>query len=95
MGNWGTRQKLSLMSKILLTPWCWPQRKIDDGSPINAGRDDRITLNASSQTWSLRLINWHPTKIIHDTSKPQGVASRAADLTRTRKILGWQPTSIL
>jgi nucleoside-diphosphate-sugar epimerase len=65
--------------------------KIDDGSPINAGRDDRITLNAAADL-VFKLINWHPTKIIHDTSKPQGVASRAADLTRTKKVLGWQPT---
>ena len=29
--------------------------------------------------------------IAFDTSKPVGVHSRAADLTRTRKVLGWEP----
>ena len=37
------------------------------------------------------LANWKPSKIEHDLSKPQGVASRAADLTRAKKVLNWYP----
>jgi len=34
---------------------------------------------------------WRPRRLQHDLAKPQGVASRAADLTRARKVLGWEP----
>jgi UDP-glucose 4-epimerase len=64
--------------------------KITDGSPINAGRDDRITLNRAAEL-IFNIVGWRPSKIFHDLSKPQGVASRAADLTRARKLLGWRP----
>jgi UDP-glucose 4-epimerase len=64
--------------------------KITDGSIINAGRDDRITLNQATEL-VFELVDWRPNKIVHDLSKPQGVASRAADLTRARRILGFTP----
>ena len=64
--------------------------KIEDGSPINAGRDDRITINRTVEL-IFELMGWRPNKIMHDLSKPQGVASRAADLTRARRVLNWEP----
>ena len=64
--------------------------KIEDGSAVNAGRDDRITLNRTADI-VFEITGWKPKKIIHDLSKPQGVASRAADLTRARKLLDWEP----
>jgi len=64
--------------------------KVEDGSAVNAGRDDRITLNQAAET-VFKIIGWKPKQIKHDLSKPQGVASRAADLTRARKVLGWVP----
>lgn len=64
--------------------------KIEDGSPINAGRDDRITINRAVEL-IFSIVRWRPKQIKHDLAKPQGVASRAADLTRARKILGWEP----
>jgi nucleoside-diphosphate-sugar epimerase len=64
--------------------------KIEDGSPLNAGRDDRLTLNESAEML-FDIANWKPKKIHHDLSKPQGVASRAADLTRARTQFNWEP----
>lgn len=64
--------------------------KIEDGTPVNAGRDDRITLNQAAEM-VFDIVGWRPSEIKHDLSKPQGVASRAADLTNARKILGWEP----
>jgi UDP-glucose 4-epimerase len=64
--------------------------KITDGTPVNAGRDDRITINDVVDN-IFKLMNWKPKKIHHDLTKPQGVASRAADLTRARKLLNWEP----
>jgi UDP-glucose 4-epimerase len=64
--------------------------KIVDGSSVNAGREDRITINETAEL-IFKIMDWHPKKIVHDLSKPQGVASRAADLNRTRKVLGLEP----
>jgi UDP-glucose 4-epimerase len=64
--------------------------KIEDASPVNAGRSDRITLNQAAEL-VFELTGWKPKQIKHDLSKPQGVASRAADLSRARKVLGWEP----
>lgn len=64
--------------------------KIEDGSPVNAGKDDRITLDQAAEL-IFEIVGWRPKRIKHDLSKPQGVASRAADLTRAIRILGWSP----
>ena len=64
--------------------------KIVDGSPVNIGRDDRITINATAEV-IFELINWRPKNLHHDFTKPQGVASRAADLTRAERLLNWRP----
>jgi len=64
--------------------------KIADGSPVNAGREDRITIQQSCEL-IFKIIGWRPKKIEYDLGKPQGVASRAADLTRARSMLGWEP----
>ena len=64
--------------------------KIEDGTPVNAGRDDRITINEVAKR-IFDIVGWRPKEIRHDLSKPQGVASRAADLSRAQKVLGWRP----
>jgi UDP-glucose 4-epimerase len=65
-------------------------QKIEDASPVNAGRADRITLNRAAEI-VFDLVGWRPQKISHDLSKPVGVASRAADLTRAKSLLSWKP----
>jgi UDP-glucose 4-epimerase len=64
--------------------------KINDGTPVNAGRDDRITLNDASEL-VFEITGWKPKRIKHDATKPQGVASRAADLARAKRLLGFEP----
>lgn len=64
--------------------------RIEDASPINIGRSDRITLNAAAEL-VFEIAGWKPSSVKHDLAKPQGVASRAADLTNARRILGWEP----
>jgi nucleoside-diphosphate-sugar epimerase len=64
--------------------------KIDNGAAINAGRDDRITLNDAAEV-VFELVGWRPKLIHHDLTKPQGVASRAADLSMSSKLLGFTP----
>jgi nucleoside-diphosphate-sugar epimerase len=38
-----------------------------------------------------RESGFTPSEIAFDTTKPVGVFSRAADLTRSRSLLGWEP----
>jgi len=64
--------------------------RIDDASPINVGRSDRITLNAAAEL-IFEIVGWKPSSVEHDLSKPKGVASRAANLTRAKSVLGWEP----
>lgn len=64
--------------------------RITDGSAINAGRDDRITINQTVEL-IFEIFGWRPSKIERDLSKPQGVSSRAADLSRSKEVLGWKP----
>jgi UDP-glucose 4-epimerase len=63
---------------------------IEDGSAVNAGREDRITINQAAEL-IFDIVGWRPRQIKHDLSKPEGVSSRAADLTRARKFLEWEP----
>jgi nucleoside-diphosphate-sugar epimerase len=65
-------------------------QRIEDGSQVNAGRDDRITINQAADL-VFNIVGWKPKRIKHDLSKPQGVASRAADINRARRILEWKP----
>ncbi len=64
--------------------------KIEDGSVVNAGRDDRMSISQAVD-FIFQISGWKPNRIVHDLSKPQGVASRAADLARARRLLGWEP----
>ena len=65
-------------------------QKIEDGSSVNAGRSDRLTINQAIDL-VFDLVGWKPKQIARDTSKPQGVASRAADITRAKDVLCWAP----
>lgn len=64
--------------------------KIEDGSAVNAGRNDRITINQAIEL-VFDIVGWRPKRIKCDLSKPQGVASRAANLTKALKVLEWAP----
>jgi UDP-glucose 4-epimerase len=89
---WGTGEQnrnftyvQDIVDAFLLAP-----EKIEDCSPVNAGRDDRVTLNEAAEI-IFDIVKWTPKNIKHDISKPQGVASRAADLARAKKVLNWEP----
>jgi len=91
-GIWGTGEQDRNFTYVsdIVDALVLAAEKINDGAPINAGRDDRITLNDASEQ-VFEIIGWRPKKIVHDLTKPQGVASRAADLTRAKRILGFKP----
>ncbi len=64
--------------------------KITDGTPINLGTGVRYKVkNVAAKIFD--IMGWRPKRIIFDTSKPEGVASRALDITRAKQLLGWAP----
>jgi len=89
---WGTGNQERNFTYVqdIVDAMIFAAEKIEDGSPVNAGRDDRITINQAAEL-VFDIVEWRPKKIKYDLSKPVGVTSRAADLTRARKLLGWEP----
>jgi UDP-glucose 4-epimerase len=64
--------------------------KVVDGTPINLGTGRRFKLKDVAEL-VFKLMGWRPKKILFDTSKPVGVVSRALDISRAKKLLGWEP----
>ncbi len=64
--------------------------KIEDGTPVNAGLPQHIKIKDVCEK-IFEYTGFRPKKIVFDPSKPQGVLSRAADITRAKKLLNWQP----
>jgi len=64
--------------------------KVTNGTSINLGTGVRYKIkDVAAKVFD--IMGWQPNKIIFDTSKPEGVASRALDITRAKKLLGWAP----
>jgi UDP-glucose 4-epimerase len=64
--------------------------KIEDARAVNIGTAEHIKIiDAAKMIFA--ETGFTPRSIKFDTSKPVGVFSRAADLTRTRELLGWEP----
>ncbi len=68
--------------------------RIDDCSPINIGTSEHVKIKEVANT-IFELTDFHPNEVNFDTSKPQGVYSRAADNTRCRDLLDWEPKTKL
>lgn len=64
--------------------------KVNDGTPINLGTGRRYKIKGVAEK-IFEIMNWRPSKIIYDKSKPVGVYSRALDIKRAKEILNWQP----
>ncbi|MGD8506594.1 MAG: NAD-dependent epimerase/dehydratase family protein [Candidatus Bathyarchaeota archaeon] len=64
--------------------------KITDGTPINLGTSRRYKIKDVAQK-ILGLTGHTPNQVIFDTSKPEGVLSRALDISRAKELLGWEP----
>ena len=63
---------------------------IDDARPVNIGTGEHIKIIDAARM-IFAETGFAPSDIFFDTSKPVGVYSRAADLTRARAELGWEP----
>ena len=64
--------------------------EVEDASAVNIGTAEHIKIIDSARM-IFDATGFNPNEIFFDLSKPVGVYSRAADLTRTRAVLGWEP----
>lgn len=65
--------------------------KVTDCTPINLGTSVRHKIR-DVVDMILGEEGWRPSKgVFYDTTKPEGVRSRALDHTRASKLLGWEP----
>lgn len=64
--------------------------RVEDGSAVNIGTAEHIKIKDAAQM-IFRITGYTPKELFFDTTKPVGVFSRAADLTRTRRMLEWEP----
>ena len=63
---------------------------VGDASAVNIGTSEHIKI-VDAARMIFAETGWEPNEIFFDTSKPVGVYSRSADLTRARAVLGWEP----
>jgi GDP-D-mannose 3',5'-epimerase len=61
----------------------------DHHDPINLGQDRMVTVNELVD--AVARIAGKTIAKRHDTSRPQGVRGRNADIGRMRDVLGWEP----
>jgi UDP-glucose 4-epimerase len=64
--------------------------KITDMTAVNLGTERRYTIKQVIEM-IFKNLGWKPKKLIFDTSKPEGVKSRALSIKRTTELLGWRP----
>jgi nucleoside-diphosphate-sugar epimerase len=64
--------------------------KVFDCTPINLGTGKRYKI-IDVVKMIFNILNWKPSQIQFDTSKPVGALSRALDNSRAKEVLGWEP----
>jgi UDP-glucose 4-epimerase len=64
--------------------------RITDGSPINIGTAEHVKV-IDLANMIFKQTGFTPKGFNFDMTKPIGVFSRAADLTKSREVLGWEP----
>lgn len=64
--------------------------KIVDGTCVNLGTSKRYKIRDVAFK-VLEIVGYKPKHVVFDTSKPEGVKSRALDISRAKRLLGWEP----
>ncbi len=63
---------------------------IQDGTPVNLGWDKRYNIEEVAKL-ILEVSGHNPNRLLFDRSKPEGPYSRALDIARAKRLLGWVP----
>lgn len=64
--------------------------RVEDASAVNIGTSEHVKIVDAARA-VFAEIGWEPSELAFDLTKPVGVYSRAADLTRARALLAWEP----
>jgi len=64
--------------------------EVTDATPVNAGVPEYISVREVAEA-IFEELGWRPESVEYLTEKPVGVRHRAADVTRARDLLGWEP----
>lgn len=64
--------------------------KSTDVQAINLGTGERYTV-AEVIKMIFSILGWKPKKIIFDTTKPEGVKTRALDINKAKEEMDWKP----
>jgi len=64
----------------------WAVRSYD-GSPLNVGTAEEISIRQAAET-ICRLLSYDPTKLVWDTSRPSGQHRKPTDTSRFRELSG-------
>ena len=64
--------------------------RVTDGTPINLGTGKKYKVKDVAKK-IFEIMGWRPKRIVFDTSKPVGVISRGLDISRAKRLLGWEP----
>lgn len=86
----GTQTRNFTYVSDIVTALMLANRNITDGTPVNAGIRDYISINDVAEL-IFEHIGWEPSEINHQTEKPVGVKHRAADTSRIEQLTGWEP----
>ncbi|MBI3985220.1 MAG: NAD-dependent epimerase/dehydratase family protein [Candidatus Levybacteria bacterium] len=63
---------------------------ITNADVVNLGTSKRYTM-IESVNLIFDILGWRPKDIIFDKTKPEGVKTRALDISKSKKLLGWTP----
>lgn len=90
--SWGTGEQSRNFTYVndIVETLILAAERIEDGTPVNAGTSEFIKIKEVCEK-IFDYTGFRPKKKIFDATKPQGVASRAADLTRAKRLLQWYP----
>lgn len=66
--------------------------KVTDASAVNIGTAEHVRIRDTAEM-IFDCTGYRPRSLSFDKSKPVGVFSRAAELSRTRALLGWEPAT--
>lgn len=64
--------------------------KITNTEAVNLGTGRRYTMLEVVEL-IFSILNWRPKDLVCDMSKPEGVKTRALDISKATKELGWKP----
>lgn len=89
---WGTGEQDRNFTYVsdIIEGFILAMEKITDGTSVNIGTSEHIKIKEAAER-IFECTSFRPRKILFDTSKPEGVFSRAADTSKARKILDWEP----